>query len=120
MYHTHVPPSPEFRLERLFKPGHHFDAGRVLGVVGCLLQVADRRFVTALEITAGLQLRSIVVDNKDTGGAVIKALLKRRTVMPLAQVGRRGDGESACGCWFRVALCELSAMLCTGGSVELL
>ena len=72
-------------------PEKGFDRTRVKGMVGKLITVTKPTFATALEVAAGGKLYQVVVDNEETGKALLtKGQLKKRvTLLPLSKIDSR-------------------------------
>eukprot|EP01028_Stygiella_incarcerata_P009473 TRINITY_DN450_c1_g1_i1.p1 TRINITY_DN450_c1_g1~~TRINITY_DN450_c1_g1_i1.p1 ORF type:complete len:1214 (+),score=474.27 TRINITY_DN450_c1_g1_i1:214-3855(+) len=71
----------------------------VFGVVAGLMRVEDPKYAVALEVVAGKKLFHVVVDNEDTGKAVLaqgdKKLKKRITIVPLNKISRKVISQEA-------------------------
>jgi structural maintenance of chromosome 2 len=82
----------EARLSFDFRdPMKGFDRSKVRGLVARLVQVADTKAVTALEVTAGGKLFQVVVDTEQTGKLLLDhgQLKKRVTILPLNKLNAR-------------------------------
>lgn len=73
-------------------PVKGFDRSKVKGLVAELLELKDTSTATALEVTAGGSLYSVVVDSDTTGKMLLKngKLKKRVTIIPLNKIDTRG------------------------------
>ncbi|RDD42260.1 Structural maintenance of chromosomes protein 2 [Trichoplax sp. H2] len=76
-------------------PTPKFDRKKVRGLVAGLVTVKDVSTATALEVTAGNKLYSVVVDTEETGKQLLKnGQLKRRfTIIPLNQIASSSISE---------------------------
>ena len=74
-------------------PSKNFDRSKVKGLVAELVGLKDPSTSTALEITAGGSLYSVVVDTDTTGKQLLQngKLKKRVTLIPLNKVDTRGS-----------------------------
>ncbi|EFA76279.1 structural maintenance of chromosome protein [Heterostelium album PN500] len=72
-------------------PSRDFDRSKVRGVVANLITLRDADTATALEICAGGKLYNIIVEDEQTGKALLaKGELKRRvTFLPLNKIDKR-------------------------------
>lgn len=86
----------EARLQFEYRdPEPRFDRTRVKGMVAKLFTMIDAHTATALEVVAGGKLTQIVVDNEQTGKALLQngQLRKRVTILPLSKLSSRVISE---------------------------
>eukprot|EP00667_Euglena_gracilis_P000865 EG_transcript_864 len=69
-------------------PWAGFDRSSVKGLVAKLIEVRDKAYSTAVEVTAGGRLYNVVVDTEKTGAALLTngALKRRVTIIPLNKI----------------------------------
>merc|ERR1712032_758721 len=77
-------------------PVRGFDRSKVKGMVARLINVKNSDYATALEVVAGSRLYHVVVDEADTGKALLSRakLQKRVTIIPLDKITPRRITES--------------------------